>query len=497
MNTVSQIQSAISSKKPISFRYSYSHPDTNRIAEPMSLANGSLVARENGNVKRFNIDGINLISTSSTPSVKTTIQQMINANATMVFTYSSSQPEKVRYASPIEIKGDLVIAVEADTGKYKRFKLEGINFINENREVKEEGEIVENEETSIQEMIVQAITSLEYREGCSRPAIRKYIIDNFNISSYTLDRKLNIALKRGIDSNLLIQNGQHFKVNKAEKKKVKLEDSSTTGIFIPSTQTPEQRIQNLVQKHIDYKEPMTFKYLFSKPDLVRTFYPESIKNYIVTGKENGKYHERFMYKSFSLTGIMNVSCIVQEVDPSEAPTVPCSPSGVDEPTLPEVKVNDFIFQKVEEEANMDIYDDYGMLKLTRRDAFVNHPKNYKGLIGRRIRIELPYDITEDVYVFNVVDEIAYVEFPNGEQVRLDMNETPYKVLPRSKEYMHFKQLENKTISFVHTRLNIPVKITISEIEEMYVEDTVVVRGIVNGKEVVILSDEIENFKIEV
>ena len=146
---------------------------------------------------------------------------------------------------------------------------------------------------------------------------------------------------------------------------------------------------------------------------------------------------------------------------------------------------------------MDIYVDNGMLKLTRRDAFVKKPKNYKGLIGRRIRIELPYDIKEDVYVFNVVDKIAYVEFPNGEQIRLDMNETPYKVLPRSNEYMHFKKLENKTISFVHTRLNIPVKITISKIEELYVEDAVVVRGIVNGKEVVILSDEIENFKIEV
>lgn len=323
MNTVSQIQSAINSKKPISFWYSYSHPDTERVVEPMSLANGSLVARENGNFKRFNIDGINLIASEKNDTIKT-IDEMINANATMVFTYSLSQPEKVRYASPIEIKGDLVIAVEADTGKYKSFKLEGIHFIKENREMPqghrvEEGEIVEDEEivseyeeqkTSIRGMIVQAITFLRYRKGCSRPAIRKYIIDNFNISPYTVDRKLNIALKRGVDSGVLIQNGQHFKLNKA-KKNVKLEDSATTGVFIPSTQTPEQRLQNLVQKHIDYKEPMTFKYSFSKPDLVRTFYPESIKNYIVTGKENGKY------KSFALTGIMNVSCIVQEVSSQE------------------------------------------------------------------------------------------------------------------------------------------------------------------------------------
>ena len=127
MNTVSQIQSAINSKKPISFWYSYSHPDTERVVEPMSLANGSLVARENGNFKRFNIDGINLIASEKNDTIKT-IDEMINANATMVFTYSLSQPEKVRYASPIEIKGDLVIAVEADTGKYKSFKLNNLFY---------------------------------------------------------------------------------------------------------------------------------------------------------------------------------------------------------------------------------------------------------------------------------------------------------------------------------------------------------------------------------
>ena len=286
MNTVSQIQCAINSKKPISFWYSYSHPDTNRIVEPMSLANGSLVAREKGSVKRFNIDGINLIASEKNDTIKT-IDEMINANATMVFTYSLSQPEKVRYASPIEIKGDLVIAVEADTGKYKSFKLEGIKFVDEAKPEKQEDDIkkrlqkaldnkeiikirysysqpdlerivvpwslgedklnvnecgvfksfllsgikfvneksepeVEDEEkeVSLEKMIVQAITSLKYREGCSRPAIRKYIIDNFNISSYTLDRKLNIALKRGVDSGVFIQNGQHFKVNKTEKKNV-------------------------------------------------------------------------------------------------------------------------------------------------------------------------------------------------------------------------------------------------------------------------------------
>ena len=92
MISVAKIQSSIQSKKPISFWYSYSHPDTNRVVEPISVCDGTLVARENGAVKRFKLDGINLIEEVQSKLVET-LNEMIRSNATMVFTYSFATPK--------------------------------------------------------------------------------------------------------------------------------------------------------------------------------------------------------------------------------------------------------------------------------------------------------------------------------------------------------------------------------------------------------------------
>ncbi len=61
-------------------------------------------------------------------TIAQTVQTMIDCNAGMVFNYAYSQPELQRIAHPIIIIGNHVVCVEADTGRHKRFKLDGIRF---------------------------------------------------------------------------------------------------------------------------------------------------------------------------------------------------------------------------------------------------------------------------------------------------------------------------------------------------------------------------------
>jgi hypothetical protein len=56
------------------------------------------------------------------------VQCIIDANAPMVFTYAYSRPEIQRIAHPIHIKWDIVSTIDTETGKYKKFKLDGIIF---------------------------------------------------------------------------------------------------------------------------------------------------------------------------------------------------------------------------------------------------------------------------------------------------------------------------------------------------------------------------------
>jgi hypothetical protein len=57
------------------------------------------------------------------------IKYMIDANAPMIFTYSYSRPEVKRIAYPVDVKGNIVSTIDAETGKYKKFKVEGITLI--------------------------------------------------------------------------------------------------------------------------------------------------------------------------------------------------------------------------------------------------------------------------------------------------------------------------------------------------------------------------------
>ncbi len=507
MNTVSQIQSAINSKKPISFWYSYSHPDKNRVVEPISLTHCSFVARENGSVKRFIIDGINLISTQSTSSVETTIKQMIDSNATMVFKYSLSQPEKVRYASPIGIEGDCVLAVEADTGKYKLFKLANIQFVDEAQPL-EDGEISEEKceepckkQPSYIEMITSAIKGLNHRGGCSRPAIKQYITNNFDMT--VSDRHLRVALLKGIDAGIFTQNGQCFK--------------------LPTTIKPSNELEQKIQKYIDYKEPMVFTYNFSQPNLVRTFVPETIRNHIVIGKQYGKAYPE--YKSFSISGI-NLVEGQRKVELEDSATtgvyIPTTVPAVErvkeqiQKVLTTSKQISFRYTNSSNPDKIRVLDieklndnsvqgfEGGVFKkfLLQHIIFCDSPyeeveeEKHETILNRRIKIYFPYDIEEIGYVFNIVDNIAYIEIqPECNQVRLPLDELNYELLPHSKEYNHFEQMINKTIKFRHTRLNIQVALKVLKVEESCMEDVVVVHGKVGEHPVTILSDEIENFVI--
>jgi hypothetical protein len=567
MNTVSQIQSAINSKKPISFWYSYSHPDTNRVVEPINLTNSSLLAIENGFTKRFSLDGINLVSTSSevpTPSVETTIKQMINSNATMVFKYLVSKPEKVRYASPMGIEGDCVLTVEADTGKYKRFKLANIQFVDEakpeeqredeikkrlqkaldNKEIikiryaysqpdlerivvpwslgeyklnlNERGvfksfllsgiqivepkndldeirEVPNKKQHSYTEMITSAIKSLNHRDGCSKLAIKQYISNNFDMT--VSDRHLRAALSKGIDAGIFIQNSQCFS--------------------LPSYIKPSNELEQKIQKYIDYKETMTFTYNFSKPDLVRTFVPEKIRNHIVIGKQlDGRY------KSFSISGI---NLVERELEDSATtgvyiPTTVPAVERVKQEIKKVLTTSKQIYFRYTNSSNPDkvrVLDieklndnsvqgfEGGVFKkfLLQHIIFCDSPyeeveEENTSILNRRIKIYFPYDIEEIGYVFNIVDNIAYIELqPECNQIRLPLDELDYELLPHSKEYHHFEKIVNKTIKFRHTRLNIQVSLKVLKVEESCMEDVVVVHGKVGDNKVTILSDEIEDFVI--
>lgn len=56
------------------------------------------------------------------------VQHIIDANAPMVFTYAYSRPEFQRMVYPIGIVGDVVHTLDAETNKFKKFKLDGIVF---------------------------------------------------------------------------------------------------------------------------------------------------------------------------------------------------------------------------------------------------------------------------------------------------------------------------------------------------------------------------------
>lgn len=61
-------------------------------------------------------------------SMSQAVQHIIDANAPMVFTYAHSRPKFQRIVYPIGIVGDVVHTLDAETEKFKKFKLDGIVF---------------------------------------------------------------------------------------------------------------------------------------------------------------------------------------------------------------------------------------------------------------------------------------------------------------------------------------------------------------------------------
>jgi len=61
-------------------------------------------------------------------SMSQAVQHIIDANAPMVFTYAHSRPEVRRIVYPTGINGNTVNTIDAETGKFKKFKLDGIIF---------------------------------------------------------------------------------------------------------------------------------------------------------------------------------------------------------------------------------------------------------------------------------------------------------------------------------------------------------------------------------
>ena len=119
---------------------------------------------------------------------------MINSNATMVFKYLSSKPEKVRYASPMGIEGDCVLTVEADTGKYKRFKLANIQFV-------DEAHPEEQKEDEIKKRLQKALDNKEIikiRYAYSQPDLERIVVP-WSLGEY----KLNVN-ERGVFKSFLL-----------------------------------------------------------------------------------------------------------------------------------------------------------------------------------------------------------------------------------------------------------------------------------------------------
>lgn len=55
-------------------------------------------------------------------------------------------------------------------------------------------------------MITDAISQLKERNGSSRQAIKKYIVNNYKVKpSAHFDSQFNLALRRGAESNAFVQ----------------------------------------------------------------------------------------------------------------------------------------------------------------------------------------------------------------------------------------------------------------------------------------------------
>ncbi len=80
-------------------------------------------------------------------------------------------------------------------------------------------------------MVVEAIVALKERNGSSRTAIKKYILDNFKaeINYAVFARAYRVALANGVKSGKLTQVKQSFKVSAGTKAKAAKKSKAKTA----------------------------------------------------------------------------------------------------------------------------------------------------------------------------------------------------------------------------------------------------------------------------
>ncbi|QOU22181.1 hypothetical protein BRETT_002353 [Brettanomyces bruxellensis] len=59
--------------------------------------------------------------------------------------------------------------------------------------------------TTYKDMIVSAVTGLKERNGSSRQALKKFIRANFDVNPTNFDSQFNMAIKRGVAAEYLLQ----------------------------------------------------------------------------------------------------------------------------------------------------------------------------------------------------------------------------------------------------------------------------------------------------
>ena len=69
-----------------------------------------------------------------------------------------------------------------------------------------------------EQMITAAILGLKARGGCSRPALKKWILENNDdISLDAFARSIRAAIKKGVEKGTFVQTKQKFKLSDAAK----------------------------------------------------------------------------------------------------------------------------------------------------------------------------------------------------------------------------------------------------------------------------------------
>lgn len=110
-------------------------------------------------------------------------------------------------------------------------------------------------------MIIQAVSEKSDRKGTSIPAIRKYLVENFNVSTVRLNQAMKLL--KAVDEEGWLQrtagkgasSGSHFKLPAKDKKKKQKEDVAPK----PELAAPKKRKSPSKDKKIPEKKKRVVK----------------------------------------------------------------------------------------------------------------------------------------------------------------------------------------------------------------------------------------------